>query len=91
MIDSWGRILSAAGSIPTLSKPLNPYTVSVSLVPVPPTTPAPSNFNSTPLALLVNGEPEKVDEARATDIVSQQDLEIRVDLGMGKESAKYWT
>ena len=33
----------------------------------------------------------KVDEERATQIVSQEDLEIRVDLGLGKESAKYWT
>ena len=40
---------------------------------------------------MVRGEPEKVDEERATQIVSADDLEIRVELGLGKESAKYWT
>lgn len=87
---SWGRILAATGSLP-LSTALNPSAVSVSFIPVPPSVPAPTTFNSTPLALLVNGEPENVDEERAKEIVSQGDLEIRVELGMGKESAKYWT
>lgn len=44
-----------------------------------------------PLPLLVHGEPEKVDEARASEIIAQEDLEIRVDLGLGTGSAKYWT
>lgn len=88
-ITSWGRILAATGSLP-LSTPLNPSAVSVSFIPVPPSAPT-STFNFTPLALLVNGEPENVDEERAKEIVSQGDLEIRVELGMGKESAKYWT
>ncbi len=44
-----------------------------------------------PLPLLVNGEPEKVNEARATEIITQEDLEIKVELGIGSESAKYWT
>lgn len=46
---------------------------------------------SKPLPLLVNGEPEKVDEERAAQIISAEDLEILVELGLGKESAKYWT
>lgn len=46
---------------------------------------------SAPLPLLINGEPEKVDEVRAKEIVSAEDLEIRVELGQGSESAKYWT
>lgn len=46
---------------------------------------------STPLPLLVNGEPEKVDEARASEIIAAEDLEIRVELGLGSEAAKYWT
>ena len=78
---SWGRILAATGSIP-LSTPLDPTKVSVSFVP---------NDGSKPLPLLVNGEPEKVDEERASQIISAQDLEIRVELGLGNESAKYWT
>ncbi|OBZ66883.1 Arginine biosynthesis bifunctional protein ArgJ, mitochondrial [Grifola frondosa] len=78
---NWGRILAATGSIP-LSAPLDPTRVSVSFVPVD---------GSSPLPLLVNGEPEKVDEVRAKEIVSAEDLEIKVELGLGKESAKYWT
>lgn len=78
---NWGRILAATGSIP-LSKPLDPKRVNVSFVPTDGTAPLP---------LLVNGEPEKVDEARASEIIAQEDLEIRVDLGLGTGSAKYWT
>ena len=39
----------------------------------------------------MNGEPEKVDEARASEIIGQEDLEIKVELGIGSEGAKYWT
>ena len=78
---SWGRILAATGSIP-LSAPLDPTRVNVSFVPTDGTAPLP---------LLVNGEPEKVDEVRAKEIISQEDLEIKVELGIGTESAKYWT
>jgi glutamate N-acetyltransferase/amino-acid N-acetyltransferase len=56
--------------------------VSVSFVPTD---------RSPVLPLLVNGEPEQVDEVRAKEILSAEDLEIRVDLGLGSESAKYWT
>lgn len=78
---SWGRILAATGSIP-LSQPIDPTKVSVSFIPTD---------GSPVLPLLVNGEPEKVDEARASEIIASEDLEIRVDLGLGSESAKYWT
>ncbi|KAJ8462396.1 hypothetical protein ONZ51_g10935 [Trametes cubensis] len=78
---NWGRILAATGSIP-LSAPLDPTRVNVSFVPTDGTAPLP---------LLVNGEPEKVDEVRAKEIISQEDLEIKVELGIGTESAKYWT
>ena len=43
------------------------------------------------LKLLVNGEPEKVDEERAARLLEDEDLEIHVDLGTGKEGAVYWT
>ncbi|TVY87881.1 Arginine biosynthesis bifunctional protein ArgJ 1, mitochondrial, partial [Lachnellula willkommii] len=43
------------------------------------------------LKLLVNGEPESVDEARAAEILEHEDLEILVRLGGGKEEAVYWT
>lgn len=44
------------------------------------------------LPVLVNGEPEKVDEQRAKEILTQEDFEVSVDLGaLGQEEAKYWT
>lgn len=56
---------------------------SVSFVPVD---------DSAELKLLVQGEPEAVDEARAASILEAEDLEIRVDLGapQGREEASYW-
>jgi len=78
---SWGRVLAATGSIP-LSTPLDPARVSVSFIP---------SDGSKPLPLLVNGEPEQVDEVRAKEILSAEDLEVQVELGLGAQSAKYWT
>ncbi|KAN0137021.1 arginine biosynthesis bifunctional protein ArgJ beta chain [Lactarius tabidus] len=78
---NWGRVLAATGSVP-LSAPLDPTRVSVSFVPTD---------GSPVLPLLVNGEPENVDEVRASEILSAEDLEVRVELGLGPESAKYWT
>lgn len=43
------------------------------------------------LKLLVKGEPEKVNEARASEILQLEDLEISIELGLGEESATYWT
>ena len=65
-----------------LSVPLDPTRVNVSFIPTD---------GSPALPLLVNGEPEKVDEARAKQILSAEDLAIQVELGLGKESATYWT
>ena len=78
---SWGRVLAATGSVP-LSAPLDPNRVSVSFIPTD---------GSPVLPLLVNGEPENVDEVRAKEILSAEDLEVRVELGLGSENAKYWT
>ena len=65
-----------------MSKPLDPTRVSVSLVPAD---------GSKNLPLLTNGEPENVDEVRAKEILSEEDVEIRIELGAGNESAKFWT
>ncbi|EGN95330.1 hypothetical protein SERLA73DRAFT_125549 [Serpula lacrymans var. lacrymans S7.3] len=78
---NWGRVLAASGSV-QLSIPLDPTRVSVTFVPAD---------GSTPLPVLVEGEPEQVDEVRAKEILSEEDFEIKVELGLGKESAKYWT
>jgi glutamate N-acetyltransferase / amino-acid N-acetyltransferase len=83
---SWGRILAATGSVPfqaqTGSSPLNPSTVSVSFVP---------SDGTTPLQVLSNGEPEKVDEDRAKEIMVQDEFQILVDLKMGDAEATYYT
>ena len=47
--------------------------------------------DSPPLPVLVGGEPENVDEVRAKEILSEGKFEIKVQLGIGEESAKYWT
>ncbi|MCJ1480385.1 hypothetical protein MMC06_000540 [Schaereria dolodes] len=79
---NWGRILCAVGYTPgTSPETIIPAKTSVSFVPVD---------GSAELKLLVNGEPEAVDEERAAKILESEDLEIRVDLGSGKEEASYW-
>jgi glutamate N-acetyltransferase/amino-acid N-acetyltransferase len=87
---NWGRILCATGysliSEPGL--PINnvpeilPEKTSVSFIPTD---------GSPELKLLVNGEPETVDEVRAAQILEHEDLEILVRLGGGTEEAVYWT
>ena len=79
---SWGRVLAAVGSIQNLSKPLEPSRVNVLFVP---------DDGSPPLPVLVGGEPENVDEVRAKEILSEGKFEIKIQLGIGEESAKYWT
>lgn len=73
--------MAALGRVP-LSAPIDPTRVSVSFIPLD---------GSNPLKLLVNGEPQNMDEARAKTIISEEDIEILVEMGMGTEGAKYWT
>jgi glutamate N-acetyltransferase/amino-acid N-acetyltransferase len=87
---NWGRILCATGysQISEPGQPINevpeivPEKTSVSFIP---------SDGSPELKLLVNGEPETVDEVRAAEILEHEDLEILVKLGGGKEEAVYWT
>ncbi|RXW21138.1 hypothetical protein EST38_g4699 [Candolleomyces aberdarensis] len=87
---NWGRILAATGSVPlspslTTGEPtvIDPTKVSVTIVPADGTAPLP---------VLVNGEPENVDEDRAKEIMTQEDFELLVDLGgLGDGEAQYWT
>lgn len=46
---------------------------------------------SSPLPLLEKGEPVGVDEVRAKAILENEDVEILIELGLGEESATYWT
>ncbi|KAG6899159.1 hypothetical protein C0993_012821 [Termitomyces sp. T159_Od127] len=86
---NWGRILAATGSVPLAPLPntstpavIDPTTVSVTFIP---------SDGSTPLPVLVNGEPEIVDEVRAKAILSEEEFDIEVRLGMGDKEATYWT
>ncbi|ANB11097.1 glutamate N-acetyltransferase [Sugiyamaella lignohabitans] len=77
---NWGRILCATGYA---GVPVEPFKTSVSFIPTDGTA---------ELKLLVNGEPEQVDEERASEILALEDLEIKVSLGTGGgASAKFWT
>lgn len=62
--------------------PINPSKVTVKFRPTD---------GSPDIALLTNGEPEQVDEARAAEVLKLEDLDIRIDLGQGTEKAQYWT
>jgi glutamate N-acetyltransferase/amino-acid N-acetyltransferase len=77
---NWGRILCATGYSGV--KGVVPEKTNVSFIPTDGTK---------ELKLLVNGEPENVDEDRASEILAMEDLEIRVTLGTGggKEAAYY--
>ncbi|KAK9485895.1 arginine biosynthesis protein ArgJ [Lipomyces starkeyi] len=77
---NWGRITCAIGYSDVN---VNPLKTSVSFVPAD---------GSEELKLLVDGEPENVDEERASQILSNEDLIIRVRLGTGGgQSARIWT
>lgn len=87
---NWGRILCAAGHalISPPGQPANdvpeidPGRTNVSFIPTD---------GSQELKLLVNGEPEEVNEERASEILEETDLEILVRLGTGDKSAVHWT
>ena len=79
---NWGRILCATGYADGV-KSIVPSETSVSFVPCD---------GSSELKLLVNGEPDAVDENRAAEILKEEDLEILVKLSNRKgEEAVYWT
>ena len=84
---NWGRILCAIGYTDNLSERcIEPTKTNVSFVP----TENSASKDEGPLKLLVNGEPEQVDEERAARLLQDEDLRIVVDLGTGNEEASYW-
>jgi len=80
---NWGRIVCAAGYAAGIirdsyrslgggnSKSIDPHRTSVSLVPAD---------GSQTLDLLINGEPQDVDEVRAKEILEHEDIEIFLKL-----------
>ncbi|QGI94025.1 hypothetical protein CEK26_007094 [Fusarium fujikuroi] len=87
---NWGRVLCATGYA-LISPPGQPVND------VPEITPERTNVSFVPtdgsaeLKLLVDGEPEQVDEKRASEILAMEDLEIVVRLGTGDKSAVHYT
>ena len=80
---NWGRILCAIGYADVGGEGVNTAGTSVSFVPTD---------GSQRLQLLVDGEPETVDEARASEILKAEDLEIEINLGTGGgQLALFWT
>jgi glutamate N-acetyltransferase/amino-acid N-acetyltransferase len=81
---NWGRILCATGYAEGTNSVI-PEETSVSFIPAD---------GSAELKLLVKGEPEAVDEARAAKILEHEDLEINVRLSEGRgwdKEAVFWT
>ena len=85
---NWGRILCAIGYTQGLSSPdsVVPATTNVSFIPAENSATKEEGV----LKLLVDGEPETVDEERAARLLEDEDLIVDVDLGTGKEEASYW-
>lgn len=84
---NWGRILCAIGYAQEVTEgSVEPSKTSVSFVP----TENSASKHEGPLKLLVNGEPEQVDEARAARLLQDEDLRIDVELGTGTKEATYW-
>ncbi|KAI0119253.1 DNA replication factor C-like protein [Daldinia grandis] len=87
---NWGRILCATG-YSLISEPGHPANDVAEIIPEKTNVSFVPTDGSPELKLLVNGEPEIVDEARAAEILEFEDLEILVRLGTGKKEATYWT
>ncbi|TFK39599.1 Arginine biosynthesis bifunctional protein ArgJ beta chain [Crucibulum laeve] len=91
---NWGRILAATGSVPFLPTSSSPYASAPAIDPTRVSVTFVPADGSAPLPVLINGEPEKVDEARAKEILQEEEFEIEVEMGMGggpETEAKYWT
>ncbi|KAF4511118.1 hypothetical protein G6O67_002944 [Ophiocordyceps sinensis] len=87
---NWGRILCAAGYA-LISPPGQPINDAPAIVPERTNVSFVPTDGSQELKLLVNGEPEVVDEERASEILEATDLEILVKLGTGDMSTVHWT
>ena len=87
---SWGCIFEATNSVSFL--PFSSGAPSPSIDPTKVNVPFLPSGGKTSLPVLVNGEPEKVNEERAKEILSLEVFEVLVDLGIqGDGEARYWT
>ncbi|KAJ1953575.1 glutamate N-acetyltransferase, partial [Dipsacomyces acuminosporus] len=77
---NWGRILCAVGYA---GIPIDTSKVNLTLHP---------GDNSKAMCLVKGGEPQlPVDEERASEILKLEDVLVRVELGLGSESARMYT
>lgn len=85
---NWGRILCAIGYTQGLSSSssIDASKTNVSFIPAENS----ATKDEGVLRLLVDGEPETVDEERAARLLEDEDLVIDVDLGVGDREARYW-
>lgn len=81
---NWGRILCAVGYTEGADDSIVPEQTSVSFIPTD---------GSAELKLLIDGEPQTVDEARAAEILQAEDLEVHVSLSSahGGQDSIFWT
>lgn len=80
---NWGRILCAVGYADVSNDSVNVQKTSVSFIP---------SDDPEPFQLLVDGEPQEVDEERASEILKKEDLIVEIDLGTGGgQEAQFWT
>jgi len=86
LCSDYKKLISSGYTVLPPDVAINPTSVSVAF------HPASTASNSAPLRLLTNGEPEpNIDEERASEILSEEDLTVVVDLGDGKAEARVWT
>ncbi|KAJ1994285.1 glutamate N-acetyltransferase [Coemansia sp. RSA 1358] len=77
---NWGRILCAVGYS---GVSLDTAKVNLAIHP---------GDGTAPLVLVLRGEPQlPIDENRASEILKQEDMLVRVELGLGQESARMYT
>lgn len=80
---NWGRILCAVGYSNPKGFVVDPTTVSVSFV-----DQTPGDTHGKEMVLLTNGEPsDHVDEAWARKVLEQEQINIIVRMGQGREQA----
>ncbi|ETI23685.1 glutamate N-acetyltransferase/amino-acid acetyltransferase [Cladophialophora carrionii CBS 160.54] len=89
---NWGRILCAIGyTSPALlasgAESVIPARTNVSFVPAENSASRAEGV----LKLLIDGEPQAVDEERASRLLEDEDLIVDVDLRVGQAEGTYWT
>jgi len=75
---NWGRVVAAAGRAGVA---LDPHRLALSI----------ANPGEQPLALVQDGHADEIDEARAQQIIAQEDIVLHLDIAAGTAEATVWT